>query len=114
MFLSAKPPKILKGILHRTQAVSQLTAGLANLNRDDYNHRFKSQLKSDYFLSKIIRFKSQQSVYFRFPFTHKYLTQAHVLFEIVSLFMFSLIIYLYDIAICSKHTKQYILSVRII
>jgi len=52
VFLSAKPPKILKGILHRTQAVSQLTAGLANLNRDDYNHRFKSQLKSDDFLSK--------------------------------------------------------------
>ena len=52
---------------------------------------------------------SRQSIYFKYPFTHRFYstTQVHVglLFETVPVFIYLLVNYLF-VALCSEHTKQ--------
>ena len=78
------------GFSHSGVRRKTLRSGLADLNRADFNHWFKSWLKSnDFFVKKIMWFKSQLPVHKHclLGLKKQYWTQAHALFEVIPVFI---------------------------
>jgi len=72
---------------------------LPDLSQDDFYHAFKSQFcQKSYDLD-------HSSLYISDSLLHKKIITY--CFEIVPLFIYSLIIYLCEVELCSEHVKQY-------